>query len=366
MMKYKIAFLLFSLPIFTIGQEESKIQKDYKINYMAFADIYYFYDFHKPNGGNRQDFFYNHNRQNEFNLNLALFKLNLEAEKYRANIAVQGGTYVVDNYAAEDEAIQYIHEANVGLSLDKSDRLWIDAGIFSSHMGFESAVSTENYTLSRSLAAENSPYYSAGAILSYQLNKKLMLKVLALNGWQRIKRVRNNSLMSFGSQLIYQANEKTLINWSTFIGTDDPDNNRRMRYFSNLFVDFKLGESWKVLAGFDYGLQDAYKNSNSFEEWYCTTVITQYTFNEYWKSSLRVEYFEDNDEVIVSTVGNFGFKTSGASLNLDYMPNELVQCRLEGRFLNSPNPVFNAESGYAYESFCIGASIALKLNGQVQ
>src|SRR5690606_21480444 len=172
-----------------------------------------------------------------------------EAENYRANLYMQGGTYVEDNYANEDEALQYIHEANVGLSLDKSDRLWIDAGIFSSHMGFESAISTENYTLSRSLAAENSPYYSAGAMLSYELNKKLMLKALVLNGWQRIKRVRGNSLMSFGSQLIYQANKNTLVNWSTFIGTDDPDYSRRMRYFSNFFVDVKLGEGWKLIAG---------------------------------------------------------------------------------------------------------------------
>ena len=126
------------------------------LSFLGFTDIFYAYDFNQPQGTSRQPFLYNHNRHNEFNLNLGLVKLGLTQTKYRAHLALQTGTYANDNYAAEPGLLKNIFEANVGLSLNKEDNLWLDAGILHSHIGFESAISTENPTLTRSLLAENS------------------------------------------------------------------------------------------------------------------------------------------------------------------------------------------------------------------
>ena len=38
-----------------------------------------------------------------------------------------------------------------------ADNLWLDAGIFVSHIGLESANSRDNLTLTRSIMADNSP-----------------------------------------------------------------------------------------------------------------------------------------------------------------------------------------------------------------
>ena len=81
----------------------------------------------------------------------------------------------------------------------------MDIGIMPSHIGFESAVSKDCWTLTRSMLAENSPYFESGAKLSYTTNNgKLQFSVLALNGWQRITRVEGNSLMSWGTQVYIQ------------------------------------------------------------------------------------------------------------------------------------------------------------------
>ena len=73
----------------------------------------------------------------------------------------------------------------------------ITAGIFTSHIGFESAVSKDCWTLTRSILADNSPYYESGARLTYTSNNnKWLISALALNGWQRIQRPAGNSLMS--------------------------------------------------------------------------------------------------------------------------------------------------------------------------
>jgi hypothetical protein len=141
------------------AQNDSIWQEKPTFNISGFLDVFYVYDFNQSQGAKRQPFLFNHNRHNEFNLNLGFAKLGLEHSKYRANLALQTGTYANDNYSAEPGLLKNIFEANVGLSLNKKNNLWIDAGVFASHIGFESAISTDNWTMTRSLLAENSPYF---------------------------------------------------------------------------------------------------------------------------------------------------------------------------------------------------------------
>ncbi|WP_133272779.1 outer membrane beta-barrel protein [Hymenobacter radiodurans] len=49
----------------------------------------------------------------------------------------------------------------------------MDTGIFTSHLGFELALSKDNWTLSRSLMAKNSPYYEAGVRITYEFAPSL-------------------------------------------------------------------------------------------------------------------------------------------------------------------------------------------------
>jgi hypothetical protein len=97
------------------------------------------------------------------------------------------------NYAAESGVLKNIYEANVGVKISKHKNLWIDAGILPSHIGFESAVSKDCFTLTRSMQAENSPYFESGAKISYTSdNGKWFVSGLVLNGWQRIQRIDGN------------------------------------------------------------------------------------------------------------------------------------------------------------------------------
>jgi hypothetical protein len=76
-------------------------------------------------------------------------------------LGLHAGTYVHDNYAQEPKALRHIYEANIGLSLSKKNKLWVDLGVFESHIGFEVAQSTENQTLTKSICAELSPYFTS-------------------------------------------------------------------------------------------------------------------------------------------------------------------------------------------------------------
>lgn len=342
------------------AQEDSTWQQKPKVSISGFADVFYVYDFNQPLGTERQSFLFNHNRHNEFNLNLGLLSLGIEHPKYRANLALQTGTFANDNYAAEPGLLKNIFEANVGISMNQNNSLWLDAGVLPSHIGFESAISSDNFTLTRSLLAENSPYFLTGAKLTFSPNSQWEFAGLIVNGWQRIQRLEGNSLPSLGTQVNFSPSEKTTLNWSTFIGTDDPDASRRMRYFNNIYGQFQVSNKFQLIAGFDLGVQQRAKGSSSYDFWLSPIVIGQLSINDRWKTAVRAEYYQDATEIIIQTNSTNGFQTTGFSFNLDYVPNPNVVCRIEGRWLNSRDNIFETNSSLSNNNFIIATSIAVK------
>ena len=352
-MKQKKSLLLVLGTLTALLDVESFALGTSDVKFSGFVDAFYVYDFSNPKENRRQDFLYNHNRHNEININLALLKMSLDKENYRANIALQTGTYARDNY---EQKYKNIHEANIGVSLNSKKNLWLDVGIFASHIGFESAISMNNYTLTRSLVAENTPYYLAGAKLTYTPSNKLEFAFIVCNGWQRIEKVQGNSLPSFGTQIKYAPSDRVSFNWSTFIGTDDPDVTRRMRYLNNFFAEFKVGENINIITGLDIGMQQKTKESSDYNYWYIPTLITKYTINQKYSTALRAEYFHDKNGVLINQRG-LGFKTYGLSSNLDYSVTQNALLRVEARWLSSDENVFkNGDS----ENFIIMTSLALK------
>ncbi len=160
---YFLSFLLYAISI--TAQDSPLNEKPFKWN--IFLDTYYSYDFNKPQTHEKPPFFYNYKRHNEININLALIRGAYNTDKVRANLGLMAGTYPEYNLAAEPGLLKHIYEANIGAKVSKQNNVWIEAGVFPSHIGFESAISKDCQTLTRSILAENSPYYEAGVKSSY-------------------------------------------------------------------------------------------------------------------------------------------------------------------------------------------------------
>ncbi len=358
-------FYIFLLLLVQTGfaqQDTTSSQKKRLVNASGFVDAFYAYDFNQSSDKYRLPFLVNHNRHNRFNVNLALIKIVLDHSRYRSAIAIQAGTYAVDNYAAEPDFLKYISECNVGAALNQKRNLWLDVGILNSHIGFESAVSIDNWNLTRSLLAELSPYYMAGAKLTYNPSKKLELAALVCNGWQRIQPVVGNSLPAFGTQLKYTHSKNVLLNWSTFVGTDDSNITRRMRYFNNFYGQFQFSEKIGIIAGFDIGMQQKLKRSQEYGYWFSPVLIARCKFTPKLATAVRYEYYEDKFNIIVpaAAVKNHALYTSGLSLNLDYTPVPVFACRVEGRWLSSPANIYPLGSSYTQSNLAVTASVAIR------
>lgn len=326
----------------------------------GYIETYYSYDFANPSDHNRPGFVYSHNRHNEVNLNLGFIKAAYATDKVRANLALMTGTYANANLAAEPGVLQNIFEANAGVKISKKKNLWVDAGIFASHIGFESAIGKDCWNLTRSILADNSPYYESGVKVSYTSdNEKWFLSGLILNGWQRIQRVNGNNTPAFGHQLTFKPNSKVTLNSSSFVGSDTPDSTRQMRYFHNFYGQFQLTEKFGMILGFDIGAQQKTKNSNKYNSWYSPVLIVKYAPTEKISIAARGEYYSDANGVIISTGTINGFQTYGYSLNLDYQIMNNVVWRIEGRGFTSKDKIFTLNDNPSSQNYFLTTALAI-------
>lgn len=345
------------------GQDSTAHPEDASpLLFSGHVEAYYSYDLNRPPDHQRPSFLYSHNRHQEATVNLAFVKGSYTAARVRASLALAAGTYMNANYAAEPATLRNLYEASTGYQLLAGRELWLDIGVLPSHIGFESAHSPSCWTLTRSLAAENSPYYEAGARLSYKRGGWL-LSVLALNGWQRIRRVDGNSLVSWGTQLQWGAGADLLFNYSTFVGTDDPDTARRWRFFHDLYMVWQPTAKTGIILGLDYGWQQRSKNSTRPSAWYTPVGIFRYAPTNTWAAAVRGEYYSDGEGVLIFSSTPHGFKTLGVSLNVDYTPIEQVMLRLEGRTLRSRDAVFTREARPVRTNTALTFSMAVSLEG---
>lgn len=355
--KYTLCLCYFAC-ICTASVAQDSMKKQTNVSWSVFTDVYYAFDFARPANHEKASFLYNHKRHNEATINLALVSLSYRDSTKRATLGLMAGTYPQYNLAAEPLVFQHIYEANAGIKLTNRKEVWLDAGILPSHIGFESAISKDCWTLTRSILAENSPYYEAGLRASYKPpNQKWYIAVLILNGWQRIKRIDANNTPSFGTQITYTPSDKFVINSSTFVGNDKPDSSRKWRYFHNLYSTWQLSNYWGITMGFDIGLEQKQRLSSNLNTWYSPVVIVRYQ-NKNWAAAARAEYYQDNDGVIATLINNGPFQMQGYSVNIDRIVGKGFLFRIEGRWFKNASDYFIHRSGLSSKNFQLTSSLA--------
>lgn len=353
---------LYLLPMCGLAFSAPAQQLDSAITLSAYAEAYYSVDMARPGDHLRPGFFYSFNRHNEVNLNMGMVKLNYAKNYVRGNLALMAGTYPQYNLAAEPDRLRNVFEANVGVRISRTKDLWIDAGIMPSHIGFESAIGKDCWNLTRSMLADNTPYYEAGARLSYTTaNGKWYASGLLLNGWQRITRPDGNNTPAFGTQLSYKPTSTTTVNWSTFVGNDKPDTLGRLRIFNNLYAQFQATDRLGLIVGCDIGLEQA-ASGDSSSAWFTPVLIPRYKLNDRSYIAARCELYHDKDGVIIAAGTTNGFNTMGYSLNFDRWVSPNVLWRIEGRMLQGEDKVFvDADGRPSHSNVFLTASIAISL-----
>ncbi|MFZ6024429.1 MAG: porin [Bacteroidota bacterium] len=357
-MKKAVLTICSFCTLFAADAQENKETNPLTVS--GYLETYYAYDFGKPALQNRPSFIYSHNRHNEFNLNLGMLKAAYQKKGIRANLALAAGTYMNANLAAEPGILKNIFEANAGVKIAKTSNLWIDAGIFASHIGFETAIGKDCWTLTRGILADNSPYYESGVKLTYTSpNEKLVMIGLLLNGWQRIQRVPGNRTIGIGHQITYKPSAKVTLNSSSFIGNDKPDSIKQMRYFHNFYGVFQLSDVFAITTGFDIGFEQKQKGSSQYNTWYTPVLMAKINAGSKNSVTARLEYYSDPKAVIIATATPNGFKTWGYSLNYDHTISSRALWRIEARGFSSKDRIFEKNGNISGNNFFMSTALAI-------
>jgi hypothetical protein len=331
-----------------------------KLTISGYVEVYDGFDFNKPADHNRPSFVYSHNRTNEVDLNLGFIKAAYTNDRVRANLGIMAGTYANANLAAEPGVLKNIYEANAGIKLASKTDLWLDAGVFASHIGFESAVGKDCWALTRNIVSDNTPYYESGAKLTYNTpDGKFTAVALYLNGWQRMQRQDANGRPAGGIELVWRPTANITLNYSNYLGSEGADSVGVRRFYHDLYMTVQASSKFGITAGLDYGTQQKSKTDHSTNHILAPVIVARYLIDPQWALAGRFEYYQDKNGIFIATGTPNGFQTNGYSLNIDYMPFPNAVIRLEGKTYHSKDAIFVDGKSFTNNSPLITAAIGV-------
>jgi hypothetical protein len=318
------AILVLSLQLTTASRaqaESAPADTARTLDISGFVDSYYAWDFNRPPNFDRA-YTTQPARHAEFNINLAYVDLKLAGPRYRGRLALQWGTSVQANYAGEPKlgvvsgpnVSQYLQEATLGYQLKPS--LWLDAGIFFAHVGYEGWISRDNLAYSRSLLADYSPYYEAGAKLTWSASPKVTATLAIVNGWQVISNY--NTPPAGGVRVDYAPSSKVTLTYDNFIGNMAPDSaDTRIRVYHDLIAQYNPCERWQFAAVWSLGTQANSTPTEGTATWWGVTTFAKYHATPKLAFVGRIESYSDPDQVIIATGSPEGFQATGGSIGMD-------------------------------------------------
>ena len=326
----------FSLLLLQIFFSQCYGQKKDSLHVALFSDVYLSAT-PSLSEAERAHYVANYHRFNkpEFNFSAATF--HYTSNHFRTSLGLMAGTYTDRNMLSEEPSARNIYEASIGYRFTSDEDIWLDVGVLPSHIGFESVPAQKNWSGSRSLVADLSPYYETGLRLSYRPNESWYFSILALNGWQRITVPLERFGESWGMQVTWQPEPNWLINSSSFIGRVPSSKEGTTRMYSNLYTTLQLNPRMWVMAGWDWGMQD-----NRLVQWNDLLLQYRYAFayNKFF-GNFRYEYLSDPSSIFRPDLAGIKNRVHLTSLNFDYLLLRKCMLRAEMNYQISPDKIFN-------------------------
>jgi hypothetical protein len=338
-----------------------------RVAFGGYIDGYYAYDFGRPRDIDRA-LTTQAVRHDEFNINLAYIDATLTGPRVRGRVAAQFGTSVQANYAAEPrignfsgpDVSRYIQEATAGYKVSSS--VWVDGGVFFAPFGSENWISRDNWTYTRSLIADNSPYYEAGVKATWTINPKWTAQLHVLNGWQNIS--ETNSSKAVGARVDFAPHDGLSFAYDLFVGNEQPDSlPSRLRTFNELIVGVGVTSKLQLRGTLDIGTQE-HADGDGTGIWNGYAIVARYQLSERVALAGRVEGYSDPDQFIVNTGEPYGVQATGASLGVDVAPMPKLLWRSEVKWLGAHDPLFpnqSTDAGLSKHDVAIISSLALTL-----
>jgi hypothetical protein len=109
----------------------------------------------------------------------------------------------------------------------------------------------------------------------------------------------------------------------------------------------------------DHGTQEREGLDNA--TWWAAALLGRVALSPEWLLGLRLEHYNDPDQVIIATGEPEGFVTTAGSVNLDYQPATGVMWRNELRLFGSDAEIWPSRNGLKKSGGFLMSSVAITL-----
>ncbi|MCH8554754.1 MAG: porin [Schleiferiaceae bacterium] len=337
----QIVVLLFCLSGY--GQEQNDA---WELRF--FGDTYINFDLNDPEAPQiTLPYLFNHTQANQLSENILVLEAKYKNHRFRGNLGLMIGDYVFSNLSHEPKVFRNFYTANFGIALDTKQTLWLDVGVFESHIGAEGLIQHENLTLTRSIAAENSPYYLSGMRFTKAITPQFQVAFLVLNGWQELFPQTASDMPSFGTQVSYSNQKGQTWNYSTYHGQERVMGEIGWRSFHNFyFQQNDLFNRFDFLMLFDVGVQHFGENAGF---WYTPQIVARARLVDEFRVYGRAELFRDSKGIIIPIRTMEQNIVYSFAAGIQYGDQNRGLLKLEFRYLSSAYS-FREPSGFIFST----------------
>jgi len=194
-----------------------------------------------------------------------------------------GGSEWLRHFGPTD--ISYLAPVGKGLT--------VQAGIFSSFIGYDSLYAKDNFNYMRPWGADFTPYLMMGVNASYPFTAKLTGTVFLVNGYWHLADA--NNVPSSGGQIAYKVTDHTTLKEAILFGPHQSDTG--VEFWRFLWDSIAEWKTDRITTAFEYqvGTEKVATPGDPRALWMSAQLPVHWVFSKNWSATLRPEVYWDRD-----------------------------------------------------------------------
>jgi hypothetical protein len=223
-----------------------------------------------------------------------------EESRWGAELTVHGGKDAeIFGFSASApnmggfEFLRHLGPTNVSYLAPVGKGLTLQAGIFSSLIGYDSLYAKDNLNYTRPWGADFTPYLMMGANGSYPFTEKLTGTFFVVNGYWHLARA--NNVPSWGGQMAYKINPRWVVKETVLVGPHQSDISfKHWRFISDTIAERRTDRA--IVAFNSHFATERVVSPNGARAWWVAAQLpARWIFNDRWSVSARPEVAWDSD-----------------------------------------------------------------------
>jgi hypothetical protein len=249
------------------------------------------------------------NEQRIFDRKANTFLIDLAQVQLAKDPAVGGLGFKLKVSAGE--TAKFIHSAGLGSPNDEFDltEAYVDYvaplgsglklrfGKFVTYHSAEVIEAKDNFNYSRSFLFNVAvPFTHTGFMAGYKFSEAFTANLYLVNGWDVT--TDNNKGKTFGASFVVTPIDPVQLTFNFMYGAEQPNNTSNNRFLFDWIAALKAKKNLTFMVNLDYAHENKDPlNGGQDSEWYAVAVYAKYEFTDSFSTSIRAEYFNDQDGV---------------------------------------------------------------------